>query len=938
MNAERWQRAKQIFCEAIELKAADREQYVLDASRGDSLLVDEVLRLLHENDRDTGLLSEPALILASELPVDDAPRFAPSAVLARRFRIIRFIARGGMAEVYEAEDVELGERVALKAIRRSIASDATLRAGFKREVQLARRITHANVCRIFDLVQHEEPTGIEPVLLLSMELLNGITLAEYLRLNKPVDLRSALPLIGEIAAGLQAVHDAGIIHGDLKPGNIMLVFRSGQSVPHAKVMDFGVALPTNAVAALDESAVRRGTPDYLAPEQLRGEPASAASDIYAFGLVISEMLGVRSNCIKPELRELSSRWRVVLGRCLDADSSRRYRRPADVASAMRGASGVTSRKGWTALALVCVVAALLIALSRVDHLRHPNNLQILNESSALDIWRASPDGKSLVATSWDTGDLVLEDVSTGKVRRLTRKTTDWQTHRAGAYGALFSPDGHQIAYEWSNSSTDHELRLIGTDGKNERRFFHDANLRASLLDWSPDGRQLLIWLRDINGAGNIGVLSRQNGSVRLLRKQPSLAPGGQVIFARDSGSVVFDYRGARNDDSEIHRLTLNGDESVMLAHTGASQVIGWSPDGHRLIFSSDRRGEPGIWAVSVSSRGAESEAAELVPNARDWESLGLSRTGSIFYRYDASSLDVYTSTIDVDRRRMISPPRRITERFVGSFSFPNWSEDGTQLLFVSTKDRSTPVIGIADARTGVARELQTSVRFPMRPQWVDHGASVMAIGIGKDETRGLFRIDPQTVEARLFNSLERLEVAYEGVWSPDGRYYFNRYLDFRRGIFRLDLTTGDRRVLYVPPHGTAIGMENIAISPDGRKLAFHSRNEAEGTSSLMLMSSDGGEARSLFVLKQPESFPFGSFTWTPDSKRILAVRDRSLDPAPAGRKASEIWIVPAEGGAPQQIEFPTMAISCIRMNPDGRTIAFQVHQDARQIWVLQNFL
>jgi Tol biopolymer transport system component len=106
----------------------------------------------------------------------------------------------------------------------------------------------------------------------------------------------------------------------------------------------------------------------------------------------------------------------------------------------------------------------------------------------------------------------------------------------------------------------------------------------------------------------------------------------------------------------------------------------------------------------------------------------------------------------------------------------------------------------------------------------------------------------------------------------------------------------------------------------------------------MVMPSDGGEARPLLVLKQPEAFYFGSFTWTPDSRQILAARSRSLNLSPANEKISEIWLVPLDGSAPQKIDFPAMFVTCLRLSPDGKSIAFQFHQDRREVWVLQNFL
>lgn len=265
MTPEQWEKVKEIFGDALEREPAERESFLREAARGDSALLADLLRMLKENERDTDLLSQLALADPKALRREEKPRFEAPALLARRFRIVRFISRGGMGEVYEAEDLELGEHIALKAIRPSVSSDPELRALFKREIQLARRVTHPNVCRIFDL--HEDATEADgdPILLLSMEMIEGQTLAEYLRINGPLGVRDALPLIEQMAAGLQAVHDAGVIHGDLKPGNVMLASRAGDGAPHARVMDFGVALPmgaSNSGSVSSSPGLRGGTPDY----------------------------------------------------------------------------------------------------------------------------------------------------------------------------------------------------------------------------------------------------------------------------------------------------------------------------------------------------------------------------------------------------------------------------------------------------------------------------------------------------------------------------------------------------------------------------------------------------------------------------------------------------------------------------------------------------
>ena len=180
----------------------------------------------------------------------------PRQLVAGRYRIIRLIGRGGMGEIYEAEDNTLNEHVALKVILPEIASDARARARFIREIQIARKVTHPNVCRIFDIGHHQEDTGSTSnsspanVIFLTMELLKGETLAQHLNRIGRMTTSEALPLVEQIAAGLDAAHQAGIIHRDFKPGNVILV--PGQNGIRAVITDFGLARPSGASEAPSE--------------------------------------------------------------------------------------------------------------------------------------------------------------------------------------------------------------------------------------------------------------------------------------------------------------------------------------------------------------------------------------------------------------------------------------------------------------------------------------------------------------------------------------------------------------------------------------------------------------------------------------------------------------------------------------------------------------
>jgi Tol biopolymer transport system component len=319
-----------------------------------------------------------------------------------------------------------------------------------------------------------------------------------------------------------------------------------------------------------------------------------------------------------------------------------------------------------------------------------------------------------------------------------------------------------------------------------------------------------------------------------------------------------------------------------------------------------------------------------VPDAGRWEVLGITRTGSLFYRNDADTIDVYTAVLDLAGGRTISPPQRVMDRFIGSYVYSNWSEDGRRLVFQSIRNPRQPMLVIYEPATGTRREVQVDARSMGRPQWV-HGGSIMAIGESRDGIIGHFWINPATGEAQLFRSAKDLESEWEGAWSPDGKIHFNRYSDNRRGLFRLDAETGKRKVLYVPPAGVDLNRENLVVSPNGSVLAFHARNDAAKSAALMLLPAEGGEARTLMTIQQPDTFLLGSFAWTPDSKEILVSKTRN-------NRVSEIWRVPVDGSPPVKIDFPKMRIVCLRLNPDGKTIAFHGGAWRSEIWVLQNFL
>ncbi len=264
-------------------------------------------------------------------PTEIQPIFRPGTILDDRYRLETPLGTGGMGEVWRAFDLKLRVEVALKRLRPELLEDAQRAELLRREVRAARDVTSPHVCRIYDLV---EAAGGE---LVSMEFVDGTTLQSVLDRRGPLDLAEAGDTARQLLAGLAAIHEAGLVHCDLKPSNVMIT-RSGRVV----LMDFGIArgLADTLPAGF------AGTPAYMAPEQLRGEDLDERADLYAAGIVLAEMLGVQAADPSSSRQELWKRlrtqppqvpegpWQPVIRRAVATTREDRYPTAAELIRAL----------------------------------------------------------------------------------------------------------------------------------------------------------------------------------------------------------------------------------------------------------------------------------------------------------------------------------------------------------------------------------------------------------------------------------------------------------------------------------------------------------------------------------------------------------------------------------------------------------------------------
>ena len=298
--------------------------------------------------------------------VDVTRRFAPGALIANRYRVIGVAGVGGMGVVYRARDEEIGVDTALKVLRPDLGGDSSVVERFVSELRLAREVTHKNVVRIHDIGEHE---GLR---FLTMRYVEGRSLREVLEREGRMSAERAVSIARQVAAALEEAHRAGVVHRDLKPGNVLL-----DAEDNAFVTDFGVARSLGGDGLTRAGAVV-GTPDYLSPEQIAGEPVDGRTDLYALGILLYEMLtgqlpfraGSQSEMLAQRLagraRDLSDSgvaapgWlRAVVRRLLERSPARRYpdagALAADLDHARAPRSGIPRR----AIAAGLVLAAAL---------------------------------------------------------------------------------------------------------------------------------------------------------------------------------------------------------------------------------------------------------------------------------------------------------------------------------------------------------------------------------------------------------------------------------------------------------------------------------------------------------------------------------------------------------------------------------------------------
>jgi serine/threonine-protein kinase len=843
MTRERYQLVKELFHLAVEREASQRAAF-LDQACPAAELRAEVERLLASDQQESRFMETPAVVPKTVVCGRDV---LSAGTRLGSYEILSLLGSGGMGEVHRARDTKLGRDVALKVLPASLAHDPERLARFEREAHLLAALNHPHIAQIYDL---EEWSGVRALV---MELVDGPTLADCIA-HGPIPLDEALPIAKQIAEALEAAHEQGIIHRDLKPANIKV--RDDGTV---KVLDFGLAKafdpggsstaaaplsPTLSIQAT-QAGIILGTAAYVAPEQARGKPADRRADIWAFGVVLFEMLtgkrAFRGDDISTTLASVLKSepdWsalpkttplslRRLVSRCLNRDPKNRLQAIGDArveigellsdipepSTVTPSTAGAPLWRRTSALAAVVLLTALVtgvigwfvswstVARPRVARFAiTPPGAAALNVNGRSRDVAITPDGSRVV--------YVGANGTTLFVRPLHQLEATPLVGGGALRDPFVSPDGQWVGF-FDGTVTLKKVALTGGP----------AVVVAQLSDveqgatWAQDDSIIYATMAATTGLQRV---SADGGTSAVLTRPdrargeaghwwPEVLPGGRAVLytvTTTSGGL---------EAASLAVLDLQSGRSTILLRGGSHAQ--YSPSGH-LVYAA-AAGTLSAVGFDPIRRAVVGTATPVVPQVLTTPmgavEAGLARDGTLVYVASSAGSGSARILVWVDRQGretpLAAPPR--------GYGLPRVSPDGTSIA-MAVLEKNVNIWRWDLARAMLTR-LTLDPAEDTSPIWLPDGRRV----VFRSNRAGASNLFSQATDGT--GTVERLtespNVQIPSAVSPDGTRLVLTELSPTSGwdvmALRLD---GSHQLL--PLVQTSFNERNGIVSPDGRWLAY----------------------------------------------------------------------------------------------------------------------
>jgi len=873
------------------------------------------------------------------------------------YRIVQLLGKGGMGEVYLAEDTRLDRQVALKILPAELADDTERRARFEREAKAVASLNHPNIVTIHSV---EEDRGIH---FLTMEMVHGKSLSEIipesgLPLSRFFDI--AIPL----ADAVSTAHQSGVTHRDLKPDNIMM----GDD-GRLRVLDFGLAklaetasgeegpaeAPTQSVT--QEGKVL-GTVAYMSPEQAEGKPVDHRSDIFSLGIILYELatgqrpfkgdtsLSVLSSILRDtpgSVTDLNTRLPRQLGRivrrCLQKEPDRRYQSAMDLRNELEelqeevatgevtpiGQVGVpvAAEGGWKKLAVVAALIAGALGLAfglwslfgREETPTAPQassfeSMQIrpLTSTGNASLSAISPDGRYVAYVDDDGRNRTLrvKQVATGSDVEIVSPGITWFSD------VRFSNDGDYVFYVVQPEfDAPGELFQVPTLGGTPRKLFGEI---ATGVGFSPDGSRVAylrgsgggiggeVWVSDLDGRDAMQLASVE--PPKLLFETPAWSPTEDllVMVMADLSELKGQLVGIPAEGGELKPL-------VGRKWDGIGEVA-WLPDGSGLVFEAFDVGFSGDQLFEMAYPSGE--VRRITNDLNSYTGVSLTADGQRL------------ATVQGERHSAIwvqvvgeSDSRRQIETTTGTANGADgvvWTVDGR--IVYSADEGAERRLWLMNADGSEARRLTVEGVAQLEPSAHPDGQSVVFASYDEDR----FGIWSIRLDGTELEELTQVPFGARPAVSPDGEWLF--YETIHEGEFvlvRQSLTTGEVVVVLTGD------CHEPTWSPDGSRMALHFRGEGERLWKTGILSADGGELQ--------ETYDFHSETQSPWS-----VDGRGLFHSETKDGVGNIFLMPLDGGEPQQLtHFSEGEIFYFDVSPDGSTLLIVQGRRLRDIVLIDNF-